>query len=108
MEWMELASSYEVSPDKVLTWYDQFRLGADHYRFWIIYVYLLAVYYLGFATRIRMPILKTVMLLLFIGVGSLVFSILDTTLPVRGGLFVAVIILVIVKLRIKPDQSSRR
>ncbi|MFM1655591.1 YlaH-like family protein [Brevibacillus sp. B_LB10_24] len=99
MEWFDLASTYE--PTGTLTFYDQFRLWADSVRTYIIFVYLIIIYYLGFATRIRMPILKTALLLISLFAGSLIFGILDITLPVRSALFVAVLILVIVRMRIK-------
>ncbi|MDN9012226.1 YlaH-like family protein [Brevibacillus laterosporus] len=99
MELLELASIYDPANPEVLTWYDHFFMWADLQRYWIIFVYLLLVYYLGFAEKIRMPILKTALLIILLLLGSVIFAILDTQLPVRGGLFVAIIILTIVKLR---------
>lgn len=68
---------------------------------------LILVYYLGFATTWRMPILKTVLLLVFLFVGALIFAILDVQLPVKSSMMVAIAILVIVKVRIKPDANKR-
>ncbi|WP_232698343.1 YlaH-like family protein [Brevibacillus daliensis] len=107
MEWIELASIYEPANPNSLTWYDLFFQWADLQRFWIIFVYLLIVYYLGFAERIRMPILKTAMLIILLLIGSIIFSILDTQLPVRGGLFVAILVLLVVKFRSKASKSRR-
>ncbi|GAA4715351.1 YlaH-like family protein [Brevibacillus fulvus] len=104
MSWMELASTYEPANADALSLYDQFRMFADDYRVLFIFIALIAVYYLGFATRIRMPILKTILLYVLLFAGSLIFGILDVTLPVKSALLVAIIILLIVKLRVKPER----
>ncbi|UFJ41880.1 YlaH-like family protein [Brevibacillus humidisoli] len=106
MEWFELASTYQPPNPDLLSAYDRFRMWADDYRFWVIFVYLVLVYYLGFATRFRMPILKTLLLYVLLAVGAIVFTFLDTTLPVKGALLAAVIILVIIRLRIKPNAQK--
>lgn len=102
MEWLVLASSYEPPNPAQLTLYDQFRELADSLRVPIIFILLLLVYYLGFAPRVRMPILKTLLLYVLLGMGAIVFSILDTTLPVKASLVTAVVILVIIRMRNKP------
>lgn len=108
MEWLELASTYvSANPDQ-LSAFDSFRLWIDHNRAWVLFVELILVYYLGFATRIRMPILKTVLLYVILFAGSLIFAILDVQLPVKSALLVAIAILVIVKVRIKPADNTRR
>ena len=108
MEWIQVASTYvPVNPEQ-LSAFDSFRLWADHYRAWIIFVQLILVYYLGFATRIRMPILKTLLLYILLFAGALIFAILDVQLPVKSAMLVAIAILVIVKLRIKPEQPQRK
>ncbi|REK61776.1 MAG: hypothetical protein DF221_15320 [Brevibacillus sp.] len=106
MEWLELASTYSPAAPDQLSAYDSFRLWADHYRTWIIFVELIIVYYLGFATRWRMPILKTLLLYVLLFIGALIFAILDVQLPVKSALLVAVAILVIVKMRNKPGERS--
>ncbi|MEJ8544631.1 YlaH-like family protein [Brevibacillus borstelensis] len=108
MEWFEFASTYAPSSTGELSAYESFRMWADHNRVWIIFVQLILVYYLGFATRVRMPILKTVLLYVSLFVGALIFGILDVQLPVKSALLVAIAILVIVKVRIKPEGSSRK
>lgn len=108
MEWFDLVSTYTPSSAGEPSWYDSFRLWADKSRTWIIFVQLILVYYLGFATRIRMPLLKNVLLYLLLFVGALIFAILDVRLPVKSGLMIAIAILVIVKVRIKPDGSTRK
>ncbi|MFY0545221.1 YlaH-like family protein [Brevibacillus sp. H7] len=108
MEWFELASTYTPADPAALTAYDSFRLWADQYRAYLIFVELIAVYYLGFATRIRMPILKMVLLYVVLFAGALIFAILDVQLPVKSALIVAIVILVVVKLRVKPEQSGRK
>ncbi|MBO8162218.1 MAG: hypothetical protein H0Z34_00695 [Brevibacillus sp.] len=106
MEWFELASTYQpANPDALLA-YDQFRLWADQNRFYIIFVYLIIVYHLGFATRHRLPLLKMVLLYVLLFAGAIVFSFLDVRLPVKAALMTAVVILVIVRLRIKPGAND--
>jgi hypothetical protein len=108
MEWFDLASTYSAADPSALSAYDSFRLWADRYRAYIIFFELIAVYYLGFATRIRMPLLKMVLLYLVLFAGALIFAILDVQLPVKSALLVAIAILVIVKLRVKPDNTDRK
>ncbi|USG67518.1 YlaH-like family protein [Brevibacillus ruminantium] len=108
MEWFDLVSTYSPSGAGEPSLYDSFRMWADHYRAWIIFVQLILVYYLGFATRIRMPILKNVLLYILLFAGALIFAILDVQLPVKSALLIAIAILVIVKVRIKPDGSTRK
>ncbi|CAM3266954.1 MULTISPECIES: YlaH-like family protein [Brevibacillus] len=107
MDWLILASQYVPANPDQLSAYDSFRIWADSNRAWIIFVELILVYYLGFATTWRMPILKTVLLLVFLFIGSLIFAILDVQLPVKSSMMVAIAILVIVKVRIKPDANKR-
>jgi peptidoglycan/LPS O-acetylase OafA/YrhL len=107
MDWLVLASQYTpANPDQISA-FDSFRIWLDNNRVWVIFVELILVYYLGFATRIRMPILKTILLLVFLYAGSLIFGVLDWMLPVKSSMLVAIAILVIVKLRVKPDVNQR-
>lgn len=108
MDWIQLASTYVPANPEQLSAFDSFRLWADHNRAWILFVQLILVYYLGFATRIRMPILKTVFLYILLFAGALIFAILDVQLPVKSAMLVAIAILVIVKVRIKPEQTQRK
>ncbi|ASJ54715.1 YlaH-like family protein [Brevibacillus sp. M2.1A] len=108
MDWIQIASTYVPTNPDQLTAYDSFRIWADKYRAWILFVELIIVYYLGFATRIRMPILKNVLLYILLFVGALIFAILDVQLPVKSAMLVAIAILVIVKVRIKPEQTGRK
>ncbi|GED60399.1 YlaH-like family protein [Brevibacillus formosus] len=108
MDWIQIASTYVATNPDQLTAYDSFRIWADKYRAWILFVELIIVYYLGFATRIRMPILKNVLLYILLFVGALIFAILDVQLPVKSAMLVAIAILVIVKVRIKPEQTGRK
>lgn len=107
MDWLIVASQYVPANPDQLSAYDSFRIWADSNRAWIIFVELILVYYLGFATTWRMPILKTILLLLFLFIGALIFAILDVQLPVKSSMMVAIAILVIVKVRIKPDANKR-
>lgn len=101
MEWFELVSTYEPT-NNPLTTYDQLRLWFDHMRTYVIFIYLILVYYTGFAPKGRMPILKTILLLVTLFIGAILFSILDImNLPVRSALFVALIIMLLARLRRK-------
>ncbi len=108
MEWFQMVSDYVPANPDQLSAYDSIRMWFDHYRAYIIFIYLIIVYYLGFAERLRMPVLKTVLLYVLLFIGAIIFSILDVQLPVRSALFVAILLLVIVKVRIKPDKKGRR
>lgn len=108
MDWIQIASTYVPANPDQLTAYDSFRIWADKYRAWILFVELIIVYYLGFATRIRMPILKNLLLYILLFAGALIFAILDVQLPVKSAMLVAIAILVIVKVRIKPEQTGRK
>jgi hypothetical protein len=108
MEWFELVSQYEPANPAALTLYDQFRMWADHNRAYVIFVELLVVYYLGFATRIRMPILKMLLLYVLLFAGALIFAILDIQLPVKSALLVAIAILVLVRMRAKPADRGNQ
>lgn len=108
MDLVQLASTYVPANPDQLTAFDSFRIWADQNRAWILFVELIIVYYLGFATRIRMPILKTLLLYILLFSGALIFAILDVTLPVKSAMMVAIAILVIVKVRIKPEQTARK
>jgi len=107
MEWLDLVSTYEPANPANLSLYDQFMLWTNQYRALIIFVELILVYYMGFATRFRMPILKMVLLYAVLFMGAVVFSVLDTTLPVKAALFTAIVILIIVRVRVKPNSDSR-
>lgn len=101
MDWFTYASTYIPENPEALSLYDQFRLWADHYRLLIIFVCLVAVYHLGFATRFRMPILKMVLLYVLLGIGAIIFTILDATLPFKSALLLALAILLLVRVRSK-------
>lgn len=107
MEWIELVSTYVPANEQELTAYDSFRRFLDNNRTIIIFIYLVIVYYLGFATRIRLPILKTILLYVSLFIGAIIFSVLDVTLPVKGSLFVAVVILVIVRVRSRASRAKQ-
>lgn len=106
MEWIELVSTYEPANPSALTFYDQLRMFLDDQRFYIIFVELIVVYYLGFATRIRMPILKNILLYLVLFIGAIIFTILDARLPIKSAMFVALVILIVVRLRSKPQKRE--
>lgn len=108
MEWFDLVSSYDPADPNALTMYDSVRLFFDKYRWLVIFIYLIAMYYLGFATRIRMPLLKNVLLYVLLFIGAIIFSFFDTTLPIKSAFFVAVLLLLIVKFRVKPDNRNRK
>ncbi len=101
MEWFDLVSNY-VPANNPHSTYDDLRIWFDDKRVYVIFVYLILVYYTGFATRIRMPILKTLLLIGAMFIGALLFGILDVMdLPVRSALFVALIVMLLARLRRK-------
>jgi CHASE2 domain-containing sensor protein len=101
MDWFTYASTYVPQNPEALSFYDQFRLWADDYRFYIVFVCLVAVYHMGFATRFRMPILKMALLYILLFIGAMIFTILDVRLPVKSALLLAIAILVLVRVRSK-------
>jgi hypothetical protein len=108
MEWIQLVTDYIPPNPDSLTFYDQVREWGDQYRFWIIFVYLIGLYYLGFATRFRMPVLKMVLLYLSFLVGAVVFTMLDAFgLPIRMALFVGILLMLLVKVRLKPNAPRQ-
>ncbi|MCA1029915.1 YlaH-like family protein [Bacillus timonensis] len=69
---------------------------------WLLYVVIfllsVVVYKLGFAKKL--PILKSVMIYLFLALGCTVLTFLGVFLPVAEGLVVAALILIIYKIRL--------
>jgi CHASE2 domain-containing sensor protein len=106
MKWLEYASTYTPENPEALSFYDQFRMWADDYRLYIIFVCLVAVYYMGFATRFRMPILKMVLLYVLLFIGAIIFTILDVRLPVKSALLLAIAILLLVRVRGKREKPG--
>jgi hypothetical protein len=106
MDWFTYASTYVPENPEALGFYGQFRMWADDYRFYIIFVCLVAVYYMGFATRFRMPILKMVLLYVLFFIGAMIFSILDVRLPVKSALLLAIAILVLVRVRSRREKPQ--
>lgn len=106
MEWMDLASQFFPVNENAPTGYEQFRMFLDSQRTWIIFVELIAVYYLGFATQFRMPILKMLLLYLALFAGALIFAVLDVLAPVKSVLLLAMLVLMFAKLRKKRKEST--
>ncbi|KAA6442315.1 YlaH-like family protein [Bacillus atrophaeus] len=78
---------------------------------WLLYgtIFVLAVivFKLGFA--MRLPILKSAVVYLFLALGCTVLTFLGVFLPVAEGLVVAALILIIYKIRLhqsKKEQSA--
>lgn len=106
MEWVEMVSNY-VSTNNPPSSYDQLRIWFDNMRLFVIFALLIMVYYAGFATRMRMPILKTILLWIALFVGAILFTILDVMeLPVRAALFVALLVMLLARLRRKDIQEE--
>lgn len=70
---------------------------------WLLYLTIFAlsvlVYKLGFA--LKLPVLKSVVIYLFLALGGTVLTFLGVLLPVAEGLVVAALILIIYKIRLK-------
>ncbi|CAG9619863.1 YlaH-like family protein [Sutcliffiella rhizosphaerae] len=74
---------------------------------WYLYFTILGlsilVYKLGFA--LKLPILKSVIIYIFLALGSTVLSFLGIFLPVAEGLVVAALILIIYKIRLHRSKQ---
>jgi len=75
---------------------------------WLLYFTILGlsilVYKLGFA--LKLPILKSVVIYLFLAFGSTVLTFLGIFLPVGEGLVVAALILIIYKIRLHRSKQA--
>ncbi|MFD1735663.1 YlaH-like family protein [Bacillus salitolerans] len=75
---------------------------------WLLFItiFLLSVivYKLGFAKKL--PLLKSVIIYLFLGVGCTVLTFLGIFLPVAEGLVVASLILIIYKVRLHQSKNE--
>ncbi|WP_078547380.1 YlaH-like family protein [Litchfieldia alkalitelluris] len=75
---------------------------------WALYLTIFAlsilVYKLGFAQKL--PILKSVLIYLFLGVGCTILTFLGIFLPVTEGLVVAALILIIYKIRLYQSKKQ--
>lgn len=76
---------------------------------WLLYLTILGlsilVYKLGFAKKL--PILKSVVIYLFLAFGCTVLTILGIQLPVTEGLVVAALILIIYKVRLHQSKKNQ-
>ncbi|WP_075981065.1 YlaH-like family protein [Bacillus massilinigeriensis] len=74
---------------------------------WLLYLTILAlsilVYNLGFAQKL--PVLKSVIIYIFLALGSTILSFLGIFLPVAEGLVLAAVILIIYKIRLRYHQK---
>lgn len=75
---------------------------------WMLYLTILLlsilVYKLGFAKKL--PILKSLVIYLFLGFGCTVLTFLGIFLPVAEGLVVAALILIIYKIRLYQSKKQ--
>jgi hypothetical protein len=75
---------------------------------WLLYLTILAlsilVYKLGFA--LKLPILKSAIIYLFLALGGTVLTFLGIFLPVAEGLVVAALILIIYKIRLRRHKQA--
>ncbi|WP_223700376.1 YlaH-like family protein [Sutcliffiella deserti] len=75
---------------------------------WLLYFTILAlsilVYKLGFA--LKLPILKSAVIYLFLILGGTVLSFLGIFLPVAEGLIVAALILIIYRIRLRRHKQE--
>jgi hypothetical protein len=75
---------------------------------WFLYLTIFSlsilVYKLGFAQKL--PILKSVLIYLFLGFGCTVLTFLGIFLPVTEGLVVAALILIIYKVRLYQSKKQ--
>ena len=77
---------------------------------WLLYITILLlsilVYKLGFAKKL--PILKSVVIYLFLAFGCTVLTFLGIFLPVAEGLVVAALILIIYKVRLYQSKKEAK
>ncbi|MBM7659515.1 type IV secretory pathway TrbL component [Bacillus mesophilus] len=75
---------------------------------WLLYItiFLLSalVYKLGFAKKL--PLLKTIVIYFFLGLGCSFLTILAVALPVVEGLMVASLVLIIYKIRLNQSKKE--
>jgi hypothetical protein len=75
---------------------------------WLLYLTIfflsILVYKLGFA--LKLPLLKSVVIYLFLGLGSTMLTFLAIFLPVAEGLVVAAMILIIYKIRLHQSKVA--
>jgi len=77
---------------------------------WLLYLTIFSlsilVYKLGFA--VKLPLLKSVVIYLFLGLGSTMLTFLAIFLPVAEGLVVAAMILIIYKIRLHQSKVANK
>jgi vacuolar-type H+-ATPase subunit I/STV1 len=77
---------------------------------WMLYATTLLlsviVYKLGFAKKL--PILKSVVIYLFLAFGCTILTFLGIFLPVAEGLMVAALILIVYKVRLRNSQNEQK
>lgn len=75
---------------------------------WMLYLTILllsiVVYKLGFAKRL--PLLKSIVIYLFLALGCTILSFLGIFLPIAEGLVVAALILIIYKIRLRASKKQ--
>ncbi|WP_456275638.1 YlaH-like family protein [Bacillus sp. AK128] len=75
---------------------------------WLLYItiFLLSalVYKLGFAKKL--PILKSIVIYFFLGLGCSLLTILAVSLPVVEGLMVAALVLIVYKVRLYQSKKE--
>ncbi|WAA11097.1 YlaH-like family protein [Fervidibacillus albus] len=77
---------------------------------WLLYgtivVLSIIAYHLGFSHKL--PILKTMIVYLFLLLGSSILSFLGTVLPVAEGLLLIVLVLTVYRIRRKVEQRGEK
>lgn len=75
---------------------------------WLLYLTILGlsilVYKLGFAQKL--PLIKSIIIYVFLALGSTILSFLGIFLPVAEGLVLAALILIIYKIRLRYHQRN--
>ncbi len=76
---------------------------------WLLYLTIIAlsilVYKLGFAKKL--PVMKSIVIYLFLIIGCTILTFLGIFLPVAEGLVVAALILIIYKIRLRNEQRNQ-
>ncbi|WHZ04706.1 YlaH-like family protein [Neobacillus sp. YX16] len=78
---------------------------------WLLYFTIVAlsilVYKLGFAQKQKLPLIKSILIYIFLAAGCTILTALGIFLPITEGLVVAALILIIYKIRLHQSKKQQ-
>jgi hypothetical protein len=78
---------------------------------WLLYITIVAlsilVYKLGFAQKQKLPLIKSILIYIFLAAGCTILTALGIFLPITEGLVVAALILIIYKIRLHQSKKQQ-